>query len=260
MEMPIQTPNNINPVSSSLDSSPIIPQRSKIKNELHIKERPDLTEKQKEFVELALNKNTKLIFVEGPAGTSKSYTTAYISLLLMNQRKISDIVYVRSAVESSDKSIGYLPGNLVDKLAVYTDIIWDKLEELLPKNEIAILKKEERITGLGLGFLRGKTFSSRVVILDEAQNSNFKEILTFISRAGEYSKLFVIGDKLQSDLKIGNRGGFEKMIDCFDDAESRDNGIFTFRFGTEDIVRSKLVRFIIERVEKMNSSKEPIHC
>jgi phosphate starvation-inducible PhoH-like protein len=240
----------VQPQLPILDTSPIIPQRNKIKNLLNIYQRPDFTEKQKEFIELALNKDTKLMFVEGPAGSSKTFMAVYVSLLLMNQRKISDIVFVRSAVESSEKSIGYLPGLISEKLSPYIQPLMDKLEEFLSKKEIELLQKEERISGTTIGFLRGLSFNAKSLILDEAQNTTAKEIITFITRVGMFSKSFVVGDKLQSDINC--KSGFIKILNCFDDEESRQNGICVFRFTEEDIVRSPLTRFIVNRLNKVN--------
>ena len=87
------------------DTSPVIPQNQKIKNKLNIREDQILTEKQKIFIELALNKDVKMIFVNGPAGTGKTYLSVLVSLLLMNERRVSDLLYIRSAVESSDSKL-----------------------------------------------------------------------------------------------------------------------------------------------------------
>ena len=236
------------PLNELIDNSPVIPQRSKIKFDLHIKENFKFTDKQQEFIKLALDKNTKMMFVEGPAGSSKTFMAVYSSLLLMNQRRLSDIIFVRSAVECSDKSIGYLPGLVSEKLSPYTQPLMDKLEELLPRNEIEQLQKETRITGIPIGFLRGLNFNAKSIILDEAQNTTSKEIITFITRIGMFSKSFVIGDKFQSD--INGKSGFTKIMNCFDDEESRNQGIYTFRFAEEDIVRSPLVKFIVNKLNR----------
>ena len=104
-----------------------------------------------------------------------------------------------------------------------------------------------------VSFLRGLNWNAKVIILDEGQNCTFKELFTFITRIGEFSKVFVLGDPEQSDLKNGNRGGFEQMISYFDDEESRQNGIHVFRFTEDDIVRSGLVQFIIRKVREENA-------
>jgi phosphate starvation-inducible PhoH-like protein len=208
-----------------------------------------LTARQKEFLALAADKSTKIIFVSGPAGTAKTFLSIFHALTMINEKRVSDLIYIRSAVECSERSIGLLPGTLDEKIGVYLQPLVDKLEELLPKNDIELLKKEERITGMPLSFLRGLNWNAKVIIADEAQNMTYKEILTLITRVGEFSKVFVIGDSGQSD--INGKSGFLKMMGNFDDDESRKNGIFTFKFGTDDIVRSGIVRFIIEKLNRI---------
>jgi len=229
------------------DRSPIIPQRSKLKTNLHIYQRP-LTDKQKQFLELASDKTTKVIFVSGPAGSSKTFLAVMEALKLINDKRVSDLIYIRSAVESSDTKLGFLPGEAGDKMAPYLQPLLDKLSEMLPKNEIDILLKEERVSGVPVGFLRGLNWNAKVIIADESQNLTFKELFTLITRVGEFSKVFILGDPEQSD--INGKSGFIKMISQFDDEESRQNGIHVFRFTEDDIVRSGLVQFIIKKVKK----------
>jgi phosphate starvation-inducible PhoH-like protein len=229
------------------DTSPIIPQRNKIKNHLSIYQR-NLNEKQKQFLELATDKTTKVIFVSGPAGTSKTYMAVYAALTLLNERRVSDLIYIRSAVESSEAKLGFLPGEADDKMAPYLAPLVDKLMELLPKGDVDTLKKEERISSIPVGFLRGLNWNAKVIISDEAQNMTFKELFTLITRTGEFSKVFICGDPEQSD--INGKSGFLKMMSFFDDEESKANGIQVFKFTDDDIVRSGLVQFIIKKVKK----------
>ncbi len=229
------------------DTSPIIPQRSKLKIDLHLYQRP-LTDKQKQFLELASDKSAKIIFVSGPAGTSKTFLAVFEALKLINEKRVSDLIYIRSAVESSDTKLGFLPGEAGDKLAPYIQPLMDKLAEMLPKSEIDLLVKEERVSGVPVGFLRGLNWNAKVIIADEAQNLTFKELFTLITRVGEFSKVFILGDPDQSD--INGKSGFIKMVSQFEDEESRQNGIHVFRFTEDDIVRSGLVRFIIKKVKK----------
>jgi phosphate starvation-inducible PhoH-like protein len=243
-EQTVPTQNENNPPT---DRSPIIPQRSKLKTNLHIYQRP-LTDKQKQFLELASDKTTKIIFVSGPAGTSKTFLAVMEALKLISDKRASDLIYIRSAVESSDTKLGFLPGEAGDKLAPYLQPLLDKLAEMLPKNEIDLLLKEERVAGVPVGFLRGLNWNAKVIIADEAQNLTFKELFTLITRVGEFSKVFILGDPEQSD--INGKSGFIKMISQFDDEESRANGIHVFRFTEDDIVRSGLVQFIIKKVKK----------
>ena len=229
------------------DRSPVIPQRSKLKSVLKIYNR-ELTVRQKEFLALAADKSTKIIFVSGPAGTAKTYLAVLHALNMLNEKRVSDLIYIRSAVECSERSIGLLPGSLDEKIGVYLQPLVDKLEELLPKNEIELLKKEERITGMPISFLRGLNWNAKVIIGDEFQNCTFKEIMTFMTRIGEFSKVFILGDIEQSD--INGRSGLLKAINIFDDEESRANGIFVFKFDETDVVRSGIVKFIIQKIRK----------
>jgi len=229
------------------DTSPSIPQRSKIRNQLSIHTR-NLNEKQKQFLEIATDKKTKMIFVSGPAGTSKTYMAVYVALQLLNERRVSDLIYIRSAVESSEAKLGFLPGVTEDKMAPYLAPLIDKLIELLPKQDVDYLKKDERITSVPVGFLRGLNWNAKIIISDEAQNMTVKELFTLITRIGEFSKIFILGDPDQSD--INGKSGFIKMVSYFDDEESRTNGIRVFRFTENDIVRSGLVQFIIKKIKK----------
>lgn len=233
---------------SNKDTSPVVPQKAKIKNELTIAKR-ELTEKQKEFLEIAMDKNTKLMFITGPAGTSKTYISVMAALQLLNLKKVSDLLYLRSAVESSDSKLGFLPGEAEDKMAPYLQPLVEKLTELLPKSEVDLLQKDGRISSVPIGFLRGLNWNAKCIIADEAQNMTQKEIITLITRTGEFSKVFVIGDPDQSD--IGHKSGFMKIASLFNDDESRAQGMFTFEFTEEDIVRSGLVKYIVKKIKNL---------
>jgi phosphate starvation-inducible PhoH-like protein len=231
------------------DTSPKIPQNEKLRDNIKINER-DLTPKQTELLERLQDKNTKMVFISGPAGTSKTFTSILAGLHLINQKRVSEIIYVRSAVESSDSKLGFLPGEMDDKLSPYIQPLIDKLEELLNRSDIEKLKKEERIHGFPVNFLRGLNWNAKVIVADEAQNLTKKELITLITRVGEFSKLYVCGDPDQSD--INGKSGFVSIMDLFDDEESRQNGIFIFKFGEDDIVRSGLVKFILKKLKNIN--------
>ena len=233
--------------NNTRDTSPVIPQRNKLRSQLSIFQR-ELNEKQHQFLDLALSKETKLMFVSGPAGTAKTYMAIYTALSLMNERRVSDLIYIRSAVESSDSKLGFLPGEANEKMAPYMQPLMDKLGELLPKSDVDMLKKEERISSVPVGYLRGLNWNAKVIIADEAQNMTYKELFTLITRTGEFSKVFILGDPEQSD--INGKSGFIKMLSHFDDEESKSNGIQVFSLTDDDIVRSGLVQFIIKKVKK----------
>jgi phosphate starvation-inducible PhoH-like protein len=231
------------------DTSPKVHQNEKIKESVRIDER-QLTSKQIELLNLLQNKTTKLVFISGPAGTAKTYTSILAGLTLLNHKRVSEIVYVRSIVESSDSKLGFLPGEMDEKMSPYIQPLIDKLEELLPKHDIDKLKKEERIHGFPINFLRGLSWNAKCIVADEAQNMSKKELITLITRVGEFSKLFICGDPDQSD--INGKSGFVPMMNVFDDEESRNNGIYVYKFDEEDIVRSGLVKFILKKLKNVS--------
>lgn len=229
------------------DTSVKVPQRDKLKDSLFIYERDDLTEKQQKFIELLMDKETKIIFVNGPAGTSKTFLSVYCGLHLLNAKKVSDIVYIRTIVESASKGLGSLPGELDEKFGPFMMPLIDKLNEMLPKADVQALLKEERVQAVPINYLRGASFNARFLLADEAQNFTFQELTTLITRYGKFSKMVICGDTRQSD--IGDRSGFGAFYDIFDTEDSKENGIHTFEFDKSDIVRSELLQFIVEKIE-----------
>jgi len=229
------------------DKSPVVPQRDKIENFLEIKPL-SWTDNQKKFIELIQNKDTKVVFCKGPAGTAKSLLSVYSALKALNDKKIGEIFYIRNPVESSTHNLGFLKGDLHSKLDPYLQPLMDKLHELLPKQQIERLLKEERIKGLPVGFLRGLSINASYIICDEAQNLSIHDLLLITTRMGRFSKLILIGDIRQSDIK---NSGFEKIYNLFDDKKSSDKGIMTFKFGTDDIMRNDILAYIIEKFETL---------
>ena len=204
------------------------------KNQI-IKERFEYNERQLEIIHAGLNKETKSIFIDGIWGSSKSYLSVLISLKLLYQNKINQIIYVRNPVESSTTSkTGFLPGDIAEKMAPYNQIFFDKLGELLPKSEVEKLIKENKLACIPLGFARGLS-------------------ILLLSRCGEHTKIFFVGDSLNQN-DIGNKSGFRQMFDLLSDEESKENGVFTFeRQKMEDIVRSGFVRFIMKKTGKIKN-------
>jgi phosphate starvation-inducible protein PhoH len=238
------------------DVSLHVHQRDKLKNQLLIKEL-NWSDKQKEFLRIALNKEAKLIFLGGPAGTSKTLMAVYASLKLLSDKKVSDIVYLRSAVESADTKLGFLPGTAEEKLHFYNLPFYEKLEELLPQSQLQILEKEKRISAFPINYARGLNWNAKTIILDEAQNSTYKEIITILTRLGHFSKCFILADPMQTDLTNGKVGGFERLQGLFNDELSAKMGIYSFNFGEEDIKRSELVKFIVKKVN--NPALKQLH-
>ena len=216
---------------------------------LKIKKNKKFTEKQSIFFDIATKDSTKLMFIDGPAGTAKTWLSVYCGLELFQTQKIEEMIYVRSAVESSDQKLGFLPGAQDDKMAPYLEPFKDKLEELLSPIDIRYLQDEERIYGIPVGFLRGASWENKFILVDEAQNLSEKELVTIMTRIGENCKVFICGDAMQSD--IGNRSGFNNILELFNDDASKTKGIQTFQFTENDIVRSELVKFIITKLKSL---------
>jgi len=231
------------------DTSPYVFQREKINFSLNLRGL-DWTEKQKAFIELATHKDTKIVFLSGPAGTSKSILAIYSALLLLNQKRVSDLVYIRTIIESASHSMGTLPGDMSDKLHYFVSVLNDKLEELLPIGDIKKLQADDRVKGMPVNYLRGASYNAKAVIIDEAQNGTFSELLTCLTRIGKFTKYFVLGDPMQTDLKNKESSGFKSMFNIFNTEEAQKQGIYCVEFGKEDIMRSEILKFIIEEIEK----------
>jgi phosphate starvation-inducible protein PhoH len=226
-----------------------------IKRQIKINQLP-WTEKQKEFFRIALDYNTKIVFVNGPAGTSKTLLSVYCGLQLLNMKAISDIMYLRSAVESSESKLGFLPGSADDKLKFYNLPFLDKLDELLITTKPEKLEEEKRVSMFPVNFARGMNWTGKCIILDEAQNSTLKEIVTVLTRMGPGSRCFVLADPMQTDLRGEyNQGAFEKLENIFSDDESAAMGIYNFNFTEEDIMRSELVKFIVQKLSKQEEEE-----
>jgi phosphate starvation-inducible PhoH-like protein len=236
------------------DNSPHVHQRDKINFDFSLRQLP-WTEKQKQLLEILLNKQTKCVFIEGPAGTSKTSTAVYGALQLLKMKKASDIIFVRSAVESADSKIGYLPGTIDEKFEAYMAPFVEKMEEFLDGNTIKRLHTDKRVNAMPVNYIRGLHWPAKVIIVDECQNITFKELVTTITRLGEFSKIIFLGDPNQSDLPHGKSGGFSKMCKLFSGLDSEEQGIFHFKFTKEDIVRSEFVKFVVEKLE----SNDPNH-
>lgn len=222
--------------------------KTKLNLEINIRELP-WTDKQKEFISLANDKNTKVIITRGVAGTSKTLLAVYCALQKIKNKKSSEIYYSRVPVESSIHGIGFIKGTSEEKMSPYTHPLIDKLNELLTEPHIKALMNDERIVGIPLGFLRGLNISNASFILDEAQNCRVEDFLLVMTRMAKFSTLFICGDAQQSDIK---QSGFNKVFSLFDNEESRKNGIYTFEFDKKDIVRSEILSYIIESFENLN--------
>jgi len=224
------------------DSSPYVHQRDKIKYELKIRELP-WTAKQKLIIELFNHKDTKAIFLKGAAGTSKTALAIYCGLQALNNKKVSDMVLIRSAVESSEAGIGYLPGSASEKMSPYVAPFMEKLSEFIPVTQLEMLEEDKRIHMVPVGYTRGLHFSVKFVCCDEFQCLTLKEAETVLSRIGSFCKVMICGDPDQSDLPYG-KSCFNSVFDAFNNEESREQGIFCIEFTEEDCMRSEFCKYI----------------
>ena len=204
---------------------------------------------KKKFVDIALDPECKIIFVSGPAGSTKTYMAVFAALRQLRQDGELDLLYVRTAIESAEKGLGALPGTIEDKFNPYMAPLEDKLDEMLPKTTTIKqeLIKSGRVQAMPINFLRGASWLNKIVIADESQNFTFRELVTLITRIGEGTKLFVCGDTMQSD--INGKSGFNDMIKVFDDDESKEKGIYCFRFNESDIFRSEILKYIVKKLK-----------
>jgi phosphate starvation-inducible PhoH-like protein len=213
----------------------------------NIKAKFKFSEKHQRFIQTLVDEKTKMVFADGFAGTAKTYLSVYGALTLLEAKKIDQIIYLRSVVESATQKIGHLPGELEQKFQPYSLPLLDKLDELVSKTTSDKLIKQEYIKCLPVNFTRGLTFHNSVVIIDEAQNLTKQELVTLLTRFGEDSKYIIIGDTNQSD--INGKSGFKPILQAFDTDNSMVNGIHTFKFEKSEIVRSKLLKHIVQVLE-----------
>lgn len=200
-----------------------------------------ITDNQTSFYYLSQNDRTNMIFLDGPAGSAKSYCAVYSAMEMLKEGKADKIIYIRTVVESASKSIGFLKGDEESKLAPYILPFIDKALEATDKVTVNSLIEQEYIKAIPVNFVRGLTFNNSIVIFDEFQNSTRREATTVLSRFGRHSKFFLLGDSNQCDIKDS---GFQEVYNLFNTEYSRKNNIHCMKFDTSDIVRSPILKHI----------------
>lgn len=192
----------------------------------------------------AFDKND-LIFAIGPAGTGKTYTAIALAVRALKNKEIRKIILSRPAVEAGEK-LGFLPGDMKEKIDPYLQPLYDALQDMLPAEKLKELIERGIIQIAPLAFMRGRTLSDAVVILDEAQNTSVHQIKMFLTRMGLNSKMIVTGDMTQIDLPSSQKSGLKDALEVLQNIK----GIEKIEFGQQDIIRHKLVQRIVEAYEK----------
>ncbi len=210
----------------------------------------NFSEKQVAILDCLLHNDTKIVFLSGVAGTSKTYLSVYAALQLLDNDFDKDILYIRTVQESGSKSLGYLPGDQDSKFGPFQMPLQDKVDEIIFPEKTKELFATSKLQAIPVNFLRGASWKNKIVIIDESQNFCAKELTTSLTRVGEGTKVFVCGDQMQSDLPAG-KSAFMDFIRVFDNEESREKGIFHFKFDASDIVRSEILKFIIQKIESI---------
>ena len=196
------------------------------------------SENQQRLID-AFDKND-MIFAEGPAGTGKTYLSIALAVRALKEKTIKKIILSRPAVEAGEK-LGFLPGDMKDKIDPYLQPLYDALEDMIPATRLRDMMEKRIIQIAPLAFMRGRTLSDAVVILDEAQNTTTAQIRMFLTRMGWNTKMIITGDMTQIDLPHEQRSGLREALDILSGVE----GISVIRFTQKDIVRHKLVTRIV---------------
>lgn len=188
--------------------------------------------------------NNDMIFATGPAGTGKTYLSIALAVRALKEKAIRKIILSRPAVEAGEK-LGFLPGDMKDKIDPYLQPLYDALEDMLPAVKLQDMMEKNIIQIAPLAFMRGRTLSDAVVILDEAQNTTTAQLRMFLTRMGWNTKMVITGDMTQIDLPRGQRSGLAESLDILKNVE----GIGFVSLGQKDIVRHKLVTRIVNAYE-----------
>jgi phosphate starvation-inducible PhoH-like protein len=198
---------------------------------------------QKKLVEESSRND--LVFAIGPAGTGKTYTAIALAVKALKYQEVKRIILTRPAVEAGER-LGFLPGDYKEKLDPYMQPLYDALNDMIPSKKLKTFLEDSTIQIAPLAFMRGRTLDNAFVILDEAQNATINQLKMFLTRMGKTAKFIVTGDITQIDLPDRNDSGLLKAVELLADI----SGISIIYFDSRDIIRHKLVKFIVEAFRK----------
>ena len=206
------------------------------------------SENQQKLID-AYEKND-MVFAVGPAGTGKTYLSIALAVRALKDKVAKKIILSRPAVEAGEK-LGFLPGDMKDKIDPYLRPLYDSLEDMIPAVKLQDMMEKHIIQIAPLAFMRGRTLSDAIVILDEAQNTTSQQIRMFLTRMGTNTKMIITGDMTQIDLPRDQRSGLKEALKILEGVE----GIGVVNLGQKDIVRHKLVTRIVNAYEKHDKER-----
>jgi phosphate starvation-inducible PhoH-like protein len=186
-----------------------------------------------------------IVFAIGPAGTGKTYTAVAIAVLALKEREIRRIILTRPAVEAGE-NLGFLPGDLKEKIDPYLRPLYDALEDMIPNDKLKSMVESRTVEIAPLAFMRGRTLDNCYVILDEAQNSTDLQLKMFLTRMGPNAKLIITGDLTQIDLPRKQQSGLGKALRLLKNIK----GIAQIQLDTDDVVRHRLVKEIVHAYDR----------
>ncbi len=192
-----------------------------------------------------------MIFAIGPAGSGKTYTAIALAVRALKNKEVKKIILSRPAVEAGEK-LGFLPGDMKDKIDPYLQPLYDALQEMIPAAKLQEYMNTNVIQIAPLAFMRGRTLNDAVVILDEAQNTTTAQIKMFLTRMGWNTKMIVTGDRTQIDLPSVQKSGLIEAVRILDGV----SGIAFIELNRKDIVRHKLVTQIVDAYEKYDREQK----
>ena len=201
------------------------------------------TANQRRLVDL-FEKND-LLFAVGPAGSGKTYTAIALAVRALKEKQVRRVILTRPAVEAGEK-LGFLPGDMKEKLDPYLQPLYDALNDMIPAAKLSKYMEEGTVQIAPLAYMRGRTLDNAFVILDEAQNTTLSQIKMFLTRMGRNAKFIVTGDVTQIDLPRRSDSGLTRAMETLKNID----GIGIVEFDKRDIVRHRLVKYIVDAFDK----------